>query len=331
MCLRISMRNLFITLPIFAFAACMLQCGASPKKQNIPRIGFLSGAGTMKLENVFTDELKKLGYEQNEHVSIEMRLARPNTDDLEKMASELAKMELVVVVAGSLPIAMTMRRHNPQMPLVLATCPGMVSNGFTKSLQQPGGIYTGIDELPTGVTAKRLQLLKAAVPNARQIALLSATPGTGGHETQLNEGIAKAESLGLEVKPYRVKSLEDLQQALADMVNDKMDGVLVFQGALTLANRQMVVDYARQNRLPVIYQQSVFVEMGGLMSWAPDLEQQFRETAHYVDKILKGARPGNLPVKHPEKYYLTLNKSAAEQIGVKFPQELLAEASKIIE
>jgi len=309
----------------------MIQCGASAKKQSIRAIGFLSGAGAMHLETVFTDELKKLGYRENENLKIEMRLARPNTDDLENMASELAKMDLAVVVAGSLPIAMKVRQHNPQMPMVLATCPGMISNGFAKSLEQPGGIYTGIDELPKGITARRLQLLKAALPNARQIALLSATPGVGGYEAQLAEAKATAATLHVAVKTYRVTTLEDLKEALADMITDKMDGVLVFQGALTLANRQMMVEYARQNRLPVIYQQSVFVETGGLMSWAPDLEQQFRETAHYVDKILKGAKPGDLPVKHPDKYFLTLNKTAAEQIGVKFPQELIAEASKIIE
>jgi putative ABC transport system substrate-binding protein len=299
--------------------------------QTIPRIGFLSGAGPMQLEKVFEEELKKLGFEDGKNVQIEMRLARPNTTDLAVMATELAAMDLTVIVAASLPVALEIRKNNPKMPMVLATCPGMVSNGFAKSLEHPGGIYTGMDELPKGVVAKRLQLLKAAVPTAKRIALLSATPGVGGHEVQLGEAEAAAPTLGIEVKPYRVKSLEDLQKALTDMTNDGIDGMVVFQGALTLANRKMVVDFAAQNRLPVIYQQSVFVEVGGLMSWAPDLEQQFREAAHFVEKILKGAKPGDLPVKHPDKYYLTLNKTAASEIGVSFSKELMAEATKVID
>lgn len=300
------------------------------RRTPIPRIGYLSGAGVMHLENVFMDELKKLGFREGENVKIEMRLARPNTEDLKVMATELAGMDLAVIVAASLPIALEIRKNNPKMPIVLATCPGMVSNGFAKSLEHPGGIYTGMDELPEGVTAKRLQLLKAAVPNAKRIALLSATPGVGGHEVQLAEAETTAPTLGVAVKPYRVTSLEELKKALMNIKSDGMNGVLVFQGALTLANREMVVDFAAQNRLPVIYQQSVFVEVGGLMAWAPDLEQQFREAAHFVEKILKGAKPGDLPVKHPDKYYLTLNETAAGKIGVKFPEELLAEATKVI-
>jgi putative ABC transport system substrate-binding protein len=325
-------RRKFVRALSLLFVAPSLLCGKeTSNKQAIPRIGFLSGAGPLQLEKVFTDELKKLGFHEGKNVQIEMRLARPNTTDLAAMAAELSGMDLTLIVAASLPVALEIRKNNPKMPMVLATCPGMVSNGFAKTLEHPGGIYTGMDELPIGVVAKRLQLLKAAVPNAKRIALLSATPGVGGHEAQLAEAETAAPTLGIEVTPYRVKSLEDLQKALMDLTTDGIDGMVVFQGALTLANRKMVVDFAAQNRLPVIYQQSVFVEVGGLMAWAPDLEQQFREAAHFVEKILKGAKPGDLPVKHPDKYYLTLNKTAANQIGVKFSNELIAEATKVIE
>ena len=323
-------RKFVKTLSLYCVASSILYSKELSNKQTVPRIGFLSGAGPMHLEKVFTEELKKLGFEEGKNVQIEIRLARPNTTDLAAMATELAGMDLTLIVAASLPVALEIRKNNPKMPMVLATCPGMVSNGFAKSLEHPGGIYTGMDELPKGVVAKRLQLLKAAVPTAKRIALLSATPGVGGHEVQLAEAETTATSLRIEVKPYRVKSLEDLQKALTDLTNDGADGMVIFQGALTLANRKMVVDFASQNRLPVIYQQSVFVEVGGLMAWAPDLEQQFREAAHFVEKILKGAKPGDLPVKHPDKYYLTLNKTAAGEIGVKFSKELIEEATKVI-
>ena len=233
---------------------------------NLPRIGYLSGAGSMHFENFFMDELKQLGFKNGENVHIETRLGRANTDDFKIMAKELAGMDLQLIVAGSLPIALEIQKNNPKMPMVLITCPGMVSNGFAKSMEHPGGIYTGIDELPDGVTTKRLQLLHAAVPNAKRIVLLSATPGVGGHEIQLAEAEATAKALGIQTKLYRVKTLEELEQALKSLKADGIDGMLVFQGALTLANRQMVVDFAIKNQLPAIYQQSVFVELGGLMS-----------------------------------------------------------------
>ena len=297
----------------------------------IHHIGFLSGAGVLELEKYFTEELKKLGFTEGKNIHIEKRLARPNSTDGSAMAAELAKMDLALIVVGSLPFALEVRKSNPQMPMVLATCPGMVSNGFAKSLEHPGGIYTGLDELPQGVTAKRLQLLKAAAPMVNRIALVSTTPGIGGHEIQLAEAKKTAATLGVEVKPYRATSLPQLEKALADLLSDGMNGLLSFQGALTLANRQQLVDFAAQNRIPAIYQQAVFAEIGGLMAWAPDLAQQFREAARYVDKILNGAKPGDLPIKHPEKYDLTLNNTAANKLGVRFSKELLAAATKVVE
>ncbi|MBC3784204.1 ABC transporter substrate-binding protein [Spirosoma utsteinense] len=301
------------------------------KKNKLHRIGFLSGAGVLELEKYFTEELQKLGFTEGKNIHIEKRLAQPNSTDGSIMAAELAQMDLSLIVVGSLPFALEVRKNNPQMPMVLATCPGMVSNGFAKSLPHPGSIYTGIDELPDGITAKRLQLLTAAAPSITRIALISATPGIGGHEIQLLEAEKRAATLGVAVKSYRVASLPQLEKALDDLLRDGMNGMLTFQGALTLANRKRMVEFAAQNRIPAIYQQAVFAEDGGLMAWAPDLAQQFRQAAHYVDKILNGAKPGDLPVKHPEKYYLTLNNTAASKIGVRFSQQLLAEATKVVE
>ena len=197
-------------------------------------------------------------------------------------------------------------------------------------MEHPGGIYTGMDELPKGVTSRRLQLLKEAAPTVTRIALLSTTPGTGGHEIQLSEAEKMAATLGIEVKPYRAGSLQQLEKALKDLVSDGMNGILSFQGGLGLANRQLIVDSAEQNKIPGIYNATLYAEAGGLMSWAPDLIQQYREAAHYVSEILKGAKPGDLPVKHPEKYYLTLNTSAAKKIGLTFPANILAQATRVL-
>lgn len=296
----------------------------------IPRIGYLAGIGFPQLESAFIDELKKLGYKEGENIIIEKRFTRPNSSDSKTMALELSNMGLVLIVVASLPLALEVRKANAAMPMVIATCPGMVSNGFAKTLERPGGIYTGMDELPEGVTTKRLQLLKTTAPDLTSIALLSTTPGVGGHETQLNEAEKTAATLKIKVKPYRATSLAEIKEALSKVVDDKMEGLLSFQGGLGLVNRQLIVDFVAEHRIPAIYQATLFAEAGGLMAWAPDLVQQFRETAHFVEKILKGAKPGDLPVKHPAKYYLTVNKAAAKKIDLVIPEQILTQADKVL-
>jgi putative tryptophan/tyrosine transport system substrate-binding protein len=314
-----------------------LFCGALPliaraqqvSAPRVRRIGFLSGA-VPSLITAFEEELRRLGYADGKNLVIEKRISRPNTSDTAAHAAELARMDLDLIVAAALPQALEVRKANPAMPMVIATCPGMVSNGFAKSLKRPSGIYTGLDELPPGVTAKRLRLLKSAAPKVSRVALLSTTPGRGGHEAQLADAEKVAKSLRLTVKPYRATSLKELEAALAAVINDGMDGLMNFQGGLSLANRQLIVEFAARNRLPAIYQAVFFVEAGGLMAWAPDQEEQYREAARYVDRILRGAKPGDLPVRYPSRYYLTLNKDAAEDLGLKLPQALVAKADRVL-
>lgn len=324
-------RNFLQTLALLPALPLMAEGHRGLTPQTVPRIGYLGGAGVLHLEEAFTQELQTLGFQEGANIHLEKRLARPNSTDAATMAAELAQRDLSLIVAASLPFALDIRKHNPRMPMVLATCPGLVNNGFAQSVEHPGGIYTGIDELPPGVTAKRLQLLKAVAPTATRIALLATTPGVGGNEVQLAEAQQAATSLGVEVKPYRASSLPELENALTTLGKEGMHGMLIFQGALTLANRQRMVDFAVRHRIPAIYQQSVFVEIGGLMAWAPDLAEQFREAARYVAKILQGAKPGDLPIKHPEPYFLTLNARTARQIGVRFSDTLLAEATKVFD
>ena len=323
-------RDFVKTLSLLPIVPSILYGNRFSGNQAISRIGYLGGASVLGLEKVFHDEMAKLGYTEGNNIHIEQRLAKPNTTETATMAAELAGMDLLLVVAAALPFALEVRNNNPNMPMVIATCPGMVSNGFANTLAHPGGIYTGLDELPEGVTAKRVQLLKAAVPTVTRLGLLSTTPGVGGHEVQLADAEKTAASLGIAVKPYRAASLPQLEKALEDMVKDGMNGMLNFQGGLSIANRQVIVDFAARNRIPALYQATAFAEAGGLMAWAPDLPQQYRESARYVDKILKGAKPGDLAAKHPEKYYLTLNKAAADKLGLRFSKELLAEATKVI-
>jgi putative ABC transport system substrate-binding protein len=298
-------------------------------QQRVPRIGFMSGAEPSLIAS-FEDEMRRLGYSPGRDIHVEMRIARWNTNDTAIHAAELGAMALDFVVVAALPQALVMRQVNPKMPLVIITCPGMVSNGFAESLERPGGIYTGMDELPPGVTRKRLQLLKRAAPAISRVALLSTTPGRGGHETQLADAEHAARELGFSVKAYRASSIADITAALDAIRGDRMNGLVNFQGGLSLANRQMIVDFAAAHRLPAVYQSLFFVESGGFMAWAPDQRDQYRAGARLADRILKGTRPGDIPVRHPEPYQLHLNKRAAAAMNLTLPADLVAEADKVL-
>jgi putative ABC transport system substrate-binding protein len=175
-----------------------------------------------------------------------------------------------------------------------------------------------------------LELLKTAAPVVSRVALLSTTPGHGGHELQLADAQQAAARLGVTVKPYRATSLAELEQALGVIAAESMNGLLNFQGGLSFVNRQLIVDFAASHHIPAIYQATVFAMAGGLMAWAPDLADQHRTAARYVDQILKGANPGDLPIRYPSRYYLTVNKTAARNIGLTVPSALLSIADRIL-
>jgi len=321
-----SRRRFVSRLTLFSCALPLTGYAQLVDSRRVQRIGFLIGPAPT-LITAFEEELRRLGYVDGKNLIIERRI---HTSDLAVQAAELAGMDLDLIVAAALPQALEVRKNNPAMPMVIGTCPGMVSNGFAKNFKRPGSIYTGMDELPPGVTAKRLRLLKTAAPKVSRVALLSTTPGRGGHESQLADAEKVAKSLRLTVKAYRATSLRELEAALAAIINDGMDGLANFQGGLSLSHRELIVGFAAKNRLPAIYQSAFFVEAGGLMSWAPNQEEQYREAARYVDKILRGAKPGELPVHFPRRYYLTINKSVAEGLGLVLPRALVAKADRVL-
>lgn len=325
-----SRRSFVQTLSLLGCALPLLTaCVHDIRQRRARRIGFVIGADYPQLVAAFKEELRRLGYVEGENLVVEMRESQPNRSDLSEMCAELARMDLKLIVAAALSIAIEVRKAN-SVPMVIATCPGMVSNGFAQTLEHPGGNVTGIDELPPGLTTKRLTLLKAAAPRVSHVALLSTTPGHGGHEMQLADAEQSATALGIKVVPYRATSLGELQRALAAIVSDGMDGLLSFQGGLSLTNRQLIVDFAAKHSLPAVYQATLFTEAGGLMAWAPNLPNQFRMAARYVDQILRGADPGDLPIQFPPRYYLTLNAGAAKDLGLALPPALLDLADRVV-
>lgn len=293
------------------------------------RIGLVVGDDPEGGGVAFKETLRELGYTEGRNLVIETRSGSASADT-GNPAAALARLDLDLLVVVSLPNALAARAANIDMPLVVVTTPGFVTNGFAESLQRPGGNVTGIDELPPGVTAKRLTLLKTAAPNVATIALLSTTPGKGGHEAQLKEAEEAASKLGVAVKAYRATSLLELRAALSQIAADRMEGLLNFQGGLSFVNRQLIIDFAAEQRIPAIYQATVFASSGGLMTWAPDLVAQYRLAARYTDRILKGAKPGDLPIQFPPRYFLTINTMTAKRIGLVIPQSLIAQADRIL-
>lgn len=325
-----SRRQFMAGLGAGACCAILASCAHRRQSSRIPRIGYLTGASFPTLTAAFREELRRLGYIEGQNLILELRQARPNSGDGEEQAAELAAMDLDLIVAASLQQALAVRSRNPNMPMVIATGPNLVGNGFAKSLEHPGGNVTGMDELPAGLTGRRLTLLKTAAANISRVALLSTTPDVGTHKIQVADAQKAATRLGVAVSSYRATSLPELEMALDAIVRDKMDGLVSFQGGLSIVNRQLIIDTMRKHRIAAIYQSKLFPDVGGLMSLSPSGEEQFREAARYVDQILKGARPGDLPIKQPGRYFLTVNAKAARDIGLALPQAFLAQADYVL-
>ena len=324
----VTRRYFVIRLAAFGCAIPIVPFANQAQRPRVRRIGLAFGDDPEGGVAAFRETLRELGYVEGQNLVIEARealRASPGTN-----AADLARMDLELVVVHTLPLALAARAANPAMPLIIVTTPGLISNGFAKTSERPGGNATGIDELPPGVTARRLELLKTAAPTVSRVALLSTTPGRGGHEEQLADAQETAAKLSVTVKAYRATSLAELEHALAAITAEGMNGLLNFQGGLSYVNRQLIVDFAAKHRVPAIYQATAFAAAGGLMTWAPDLVDQFRTAAGYVDQILKGANPGDLPIRYPSRYYLTLNNTAARNLGLAFPPALLSKADRVL-
>jgi putative ABC transport system substrate-binding protein len=308
-----------------ASLSLLSSCAHSAARGRTPRIGFMIGTGYPTMEAAFRDELGRLGYVEGSNLHIETRISNSSAD-LQAQAAELARMDLDFIVAAALPQALAVRAANPNMPMVVGTAAGLITNGFASSFERPGGNVTGMDELPPGLTTTRLRLLKTAAPAISRVALLSTTPGRGGHETQLADAEQGAADLGLHVTPYRAQSPAEVETALAAIARDRMDAMLNFQGGLSLGRRDVIVRFAAEQRIPAIYQSKLFVEAGGLMAYAPDQDEQFRIAARYADRIIRGAAPGDLAIQHPSRYYLTINTQIAAAISLTLPASLLEQA-----
>ena len=304
-------------------------CSAVEAQQptQIPRIGYLSGGGTRI--DAFRQGLRELGYVEGKNIIIEWRSAEGKLDHLPALAAELVRLKVDVIVTGGGRATRTAKEATNTIPIVMAQVPDPVGDGFVASLARPGGNITGLSALGPELSGKRLELLKETVPKLSRVAVLG-TSTTPGNAQQLREVELAAEALKVKLQFLDVLDPKDIETAFRAASKGHAEGVLVLSASVFVSRRTQVLDLAQKSRLPAIYYRPEFVEAGGLMSYGVNDTDLYRRAATYVDKILKGAKPADLPVEQPTKFEFIINLKAAKQIGLTIPPNVLARADKVI-
>jgi putative ABC transport system substrate-binding protein len=319
----------------FLIAVALLAVGViaeaqQPKK--VPRIGYLSvlspSSDSARIE-AFRQGLRELGYVEGQSLAIEPRYTEGKLDRLPDLAGELVRLNVDVIVAGGSTAIRAAKNATKLIPIVMAHGSDPVALGYVASLARPGGNITGLTHLAPELGGKRLELLKDMIARLSRVAVLT-DPGTGGHGPQIRELEVAAPALGLQLRPVEVRGPNELESAFSTMTVWRAGAFIGLQQPTLDRLRQRIVDLAAKNRLPAMYPNSEYVETGGLTSYAADIVAMFRRTAVYVDKILKGTKPADLPVEQPTKFEFIINLKAAKQIGLTIPPNVLARADRVI-
>ena len=299
--------------------------------QKIPRIGYLNVPSPAEVPGryrAFREGLRELGYEDGKTIRIEYRFASGKLDRLPALAAELVHLKVDVIVSGGPTPTRAAKQATRTIPIVMAFDSDPVGNGFVKSLARPGGNITGLSNVAPEISGKRLELLKDVVPKLSRVAVfgMSTNPGNA---LSLKETEMAARALGLQISYFNVRSPGDIESAFQAAMKQRVEAVLVLNFP-TVYKRNAIFGLAARNRLPAIYFESSFAEEGGLMTYGASLADLDRRSAVYVDKILKGAKPADLPVEQPTKFELVINLKTAKQIGLTIPPNVLARADKVI-
>jgi putative tryptophan/tyrosine transport system substrate-binding protein len=320
-------RRAFIAVLGSAAAWPLVARGQQPK---IARVGYLSlgsssDAGNLVLFDAFRLKLQDLGYAEGKNLWIDLRRAEGDPAKLPILASELVSLSPDVIVGGGSAPTAALQRATVSIPIVMSSVGDPIGNGFIKSFARPGGNITGVANLSRDLTGKSLELLHAVVPNAKRIAVLMLTPA---HEAMLKEAYPGAGALGLTIIPIWAVTPADFEDAITAMHNENCDALVVL--ADPRISRKLV-ELAAQWNLPTIYSVTGFVEMGGLLSYSPNNIERQQQAAIYVDKILRGANPADLPVEQPTRLELQVNLKTAKALGLTIPDSILGRADEVIE
>ncbi|SRR6266849_4533544 len=296
------------------------------------KIGFLGGSrSNVGFTEAFEQGLRELGYVDGQNIAIEYRFAEGKDERLPLLAAELVDLKVDVLVAPLTQGTLAAKHATKTIPIVMVNVAGPVESGFVGSLARPGGNVTGLSRLTPELIGKNLELLKEAVPQADRVAAL-ANPTNPLYPVMVRNAKHAAGSLGVElIRVVEARAPNELDGAFASIARERANAVLVLPDGMFWGQRRRIADLALKNHLPSSFQNSEHTEAGGLMSYAPNSFAPYRRAAVYVDKILKGAKPAELPVEQPTKLELTINLKTAKALGLTIPQSLLQRADQVIE
>ena len=321
-------RRAFITL--LGGAAVGWPLGASAQTQpKIPRVGYVLGAAPARGTEAFRQTLRELGYVEGQTIVLELRWAEGRFERLPELVAELVGLKVDVLVAGGSPAALAAKNATQTIPIVMVGI-NPVGLGLAASLSRPGGNVTGLSYYYEAIIAKRLQLLKELVPRLARVGVLR-DPMDPGHPTYWKEAEVAAQTLGVALEALDVRRPEDFDAAFATAKQRNAQALLDLADPLTIAYRSRITALAASSRLPAVYAAREFPDEGGLMSYGASVVLLFRRAATFVDKILKGAKPADLPIEQPTRFELVINVKVAKALGLTIPPSLLARADELID
>jgi len=317
---------------LVALAALPLGALAQPRK--IPLIGYMSPVVPVnntdwRLE-AFLQGMRDLGYVDGQNMRLVVRWGEGKLERMPAIARELVKMKVDVIIASSSPSVLAARDATKTIPIVMPSSSDPVGDGLVKSLAHPGGNITGLSLMAPELGAKRLQLLKQVLKKSQDVVVLW-NPAYTGMRARFKEAQQAAPTVGMSIRSLEVRDPREMEAAFEAVTRARPDGLVLLADPLTNSMRARIVEFARENRLPAIYEIREFVEAGGLMSYGPNIIAINRRSAYYVDRILKGANPGDLPIEQPSQIELLVNTRTARDLGIAFPQSILATADQVIQ
>jgi putative tryptophan/tyrosine transport system substrate-binding protein len=326
-------RRLVLAVTAGALAAPLASFAQQPAK--IARIGFLypaspEGVGAVRLQ-WFRDALRELGYVEGKNLQLEVRWGEGKLDRLPALAAELVQLKVDVIVAASSPAVLAASQATRTIPIVMPTSSDPVGDGLVASLARPGGNITGLSQMAPELGEKRIQLLKEMFPKVSHAMAVLWNPDYVGMRARFEQARVAAPAVGLTVRSVEVRDARELDVAFEAIIREHPEALLLLVDPLTLSQRARIVEFAAEQRLPAIYETRDFVDVGGLISYGPNVPDLFRRAATYVDKILRGAKPADLPIEQPTKFELVINMRAAKALGIKFPESILLRADNVIE
>ena len=329
---RNPMRRKILSAVLVAVFLAIVSPAEAQQAKKVPRIGFLSALSrTPMLANleVFWQRLRELGWIEGQNIAIEYRWAEGKYERLPDLAAELVRLRVDVIFANSGPAALAAKRATSTVPIVFEILGDPVSAGLVGSLARPGGNLTGVSGLAPELSGKQIELLKEVVPRLTRVAVL-ANPSNIVALGTLRETETAARSLGVRIQVLEVSEPDKLEGAFSAIAGELANGLIVLTDPMFTGQRQRILGLVEKSRLPAVYFETGWVPAGGLMSYSSSLPDQFRKAAGFVDKILKGTKPADLPVEQPTKFEFVLNLKAAKQIGLTIPQSVLFRADKVI-